>query len=302
MPGVLARYPSKLSLPQDCSGLDTVLDHLVTRFPNVSRERWRRRMADGHVHWHDGTPVTPESRCRPQQRVYYFREVASEPAIPFRERILFEDEHLLLADKPHFLPVTPGGLHVNECLQTRLRMATGCDTLQALHRLDRVTAGLVLFSKTPATRARYHELFRSHRIEKTYHGVADVGADVGAGGPRPGDRWEVRNRLDKGGSRYRMRVTPGLRNAHSVIRCLQRAHGRALFELRPVTGRTHQLRVHMQELGWPLRNDMLYPRVQPHDPHCLARPLQLLARRLRFTDPLTGAPRDFVSERELAFP
>ncbi len=211
--------------------------------------------------------------------------------------MLFEDEHILLADKPHFLPVTPGGLHVNECLQNRLRKTTGCETLQALHRLDRETAGLVLFSKNPGTRDSYHELFCARRIEKTYHAIANVnGTDSLV------DReWVVKNRLEKGSLRFRMKIADGKNNSHSVIRCLRHTVGRALFELNPVTGKTHQLRIHMQVLGWPITNDTIYPTAQRSSPQSYERPLQLLAKHLRFTDPVTTELRQFTSERHLSF-
>ncbi|RLA11445.1 MAG: pseudouridine synthase, partial [Gammaproteobacteria bacterium] len=121
----ISKYPSKLSLPQANSGCATVLDYLVGRFPQISADVWRERMAAGKVHWHDGSLISAQSPFRPQQRVYYYREVEAEPVIPFAEQILFQDDHILLAYKPHFLPVTPGGVYINECLQNRLRQQTG---------------------------------------------------------------------------------------------------------------------------------------------------------------------------------
>ncbi|MBV1889493.1 MAG: pseudouridine synthase, partial [Gammaproteobacteria bacterium] len=125
----ISKQPSRLSLPQDSSGHDTVLSYLMTRFPAIEPMVWRQRMAAGKVHWHDGELISERSPIRPQQHVYYYREVDLEPVIPFAEQILFSDEHLLLAFKPHFLPVTPGGRYINECLQNRLREKTGSDQL-----------------------------------------------------------------------------------------------------------------------------------------------------------------------------
>ncbi|MFT5720684.1 MAG: tRNA pseudouridine32 synthase/23S rRNA pseudouridine746 synthase, partial [Motiliproteus sp.] len=139
-------YPSKLSLPQVNPGVTTVLEYLIVKFPAIAPQVWRQRAAEGKLHWHDGSLITATSPYQPQQRVYYYREVEAEPVIPFSEQILFQDELLLVAYKPPFLQVTPGGRYVNECLQNRLRETTGIAALQALHRIDRATSGLVLFS------------------------------------------------------------------------------------------------------------------------------------------------------------
>jgi tRNA pseudouridine32 synthase/23S rRNA pseudouridine746 synthase len=291
----LSRYPSKLSLPRDDSGIASVLEYLVVRFPNIEPAIWKQRVADGKVHWHDGSPVTAESACRSQQRVYYYREVESEPVVPFAEQVLFEDEHLLVADKPHFLPVTPGGIHVNECLQNRLRNKTGKEGLQALHRLDRATAGLVLFSVNPDTRHLYHDLFSTHKIQKTYQAIATVNA----GERLAGRQWVVKNRLVKADPRFLMMIVEGAVNSHSVIRCRQQFRDKALFELQPITGKTHQLRLHMQALGWPLLNDSYYPTLQTKGADIYSSPLQLLAKELRFIDPVTQQSRVFISDKNL---
>ena len=292
----IAKFPSKLSLPEVNPGCATVLEYLQVRFPGIAAEVWSQRMVAGRVHWHDGSLINERSPFRPQQRVYYYREVAAEPQVPFAEQILFKDEHLLLAYKPHFLPVTPGGAYINECLQNRLRQKTGIQTLQALHRLDRPTAGLVLFSVNPETRHRYHGLFESRQIEKRYQAIAQVAA----GEIRVGQQWEIKNRLEPAEPRFLMAVTGGVANSYSQIRCLAQVGDRALFELQPVTGKTHQLRVHMQTLGWPILNDRYYPTLQAESADDYSRPLQLLAKELRFVDPMTQQPREFIAEQELS--
>ncbi|MFC4207411.1 pseudouridine synthase [Vreelandella malpeensis] len=192
-----------------------------------------------------------------------------------------------MAYKPHFLPVTPGGRYVNECLQQRLRQSTGIEALQPVHRLDRVTAGLVLCSLNPETRALYHQLFKSRQIHKTYQAIAEVdGATSWVG-----REWEVRNRIEPSEQRFRMRITEGDANSYSVIRCVQQNGTRALFELHPVSGRRHQLRLHMQSLGWPILNDRYYPVLQPLSPDDYMRPLQLLSKGFEFTDPVTHEHR-----------
>ncbi len=292
----ISEHPSNLSLPQINPGVATVLEYLIIKFPAIDAEVWRQRIADGKVHCHDGSLITAQSPFLPQQRIYYYREVDSEPSIPFRETVLFQDEHILVAYKPHFLAVTPGGIYVNECLQSRLRHSTGIETLQALHRLDRVTAGLVIFSTNPDTRHLYHHLFETRQIHKTYQAIANISD----GEKLIGQEWEIKNRLVQSEPRFRMRVTEGEANSHSVIRCLQQSTQKALFELNPVTGKTHQLRLHMQALGWPILNDKYYPKLQPLSADNYSAPLQLLAKALQFIDPVTQQPRRFSCDNNLS--
>lgn len=292
----ISEHPSKLSLPQTNPGVATVLEYLIRKFPYVDAQIWRQRIADGKVHFHDGSLITTESPFQPQQRVYYYREVESEPSIPFKETILFQDQHILVAYKPHFLAVTPGGIYVNECLQNRLRRSTGIETLQALHRLDRVTAGLVLFSINPDSRHRYHRLFETRQIHKTYQAIAKIND----GENLIGQEWIVKNRIVQSEPRFRMQVTEGEANSHSVIRCLRQSTENALFELNPVTGKTHQLRLHMQVLGWPILHDKYYPQLQPLSEDDYSAPLQLLAKELQFIDPVTQQPRCFSYDGNLS--
>lgn len=291
----ISERPSKLSLPQTNPGVATVLEYLVIKFPYIDARIWQQRMVDGKVHWHNGSLITAQSPFKPQQRVYYYREVESEPSIPFKETILFQDQHLLVAYKPHFLAVTPGGIYVNECLQNRLQRSTGIRALQALHRLDRVTAGLVMFSVNPSTRHRYHQLFETRQIHKTYQAIASISH----GENLAGKEWTIKNRIEQGEPRFLMRVAEGEANSHSIIRCVQQSTEKALFELNPVTGKTHQLRVHMNVLGWPILNDKYYPKLQPQSDDNYSAPLELLAKELQFIDPITQQPRRFSCERNL---
>lgn len=292
----ISKYPSKLSLPQDVSDCSTVLAYLQKRFPAISESVWAQRMADRKVHWADGSFIDPDTLCRAQQQVYYYREVEQDPVIPFQESVLFQDEELLVVYKPPFLPVTPGGIYVNECLQNRLRLSTGIDALTALHRLDRETAGLVMFSVNPLTRALYHQLFADRVINKVYQAVADVGdhADL------VGQSWQVENRIVKSTPRFTMQVVEGAVNARSSIHCIQQKENLALFELKPITGKTHQLRLHMQSLGWPILHDRFYPYLQPKSADIWHKPLQLLAKQLEFNDPVTNVYRHFSCDQNLA--
>ncbi len=293
---VISKNPSIVSLPQINPGVVTVVEYLIHKFPHVDAQVWQQRIADGKVHFRDGTLITVQTPFKPQQQVYYYREVESEPCIPFNEQILYQDQHLLVAYKPHFLAVTPGGVFVNECLQNRLRSSTGIESLQALHRLDRVTAGLVMFSLNPETRHRYHQLFETRQINKTYQAIASIREDENI----VGKQWQVKNRIVRSEPRFRMCVVDGEANSHSQIRCIQQTHHRALFELNPITGKTHQLRVHMQSLGWPILHDKYYPQLQPKSEDNFDAPLRLLAKELKFIDPISQQPRCFRYENNLA--
>lgn len=189
----------------------------------------------------------------------------------------------------------PGGIFVNECLQSRLRRSTGLQNLQALHRLDRVTAGLVMFSINPETRHLYHDLFASRNIHKTYHAVAYVGSDNVAG-----REWLVKNHMANGEPKFKMQIVDGEPNSHSVIRCIEQRGNKALFELHPVTGRTHQLRLHMASLGFGILYDKYYPELQDKSADNFDQPLQLLAKSLQFIDPITGLSRHFSCSEQLS--
>jgi len=291
----ISKYPSKLSLPLINPGVKTVFEYLLIKFPYIDANIWQQRIQHGKVHYHDGSLIDMQSPFQSQQRIYYYREVEGESIIPFKEAILFQNQHILIAYKPHFLPVTPGGGFVNECLQTRLRRHTGLDSLQALHRLDRVTAGLVMFSVNPDSRSLYHKLFEKQAVHKTYQAIANISKDVDL----TGREWEVKNRLEASEPRFTMCITKGKANSHSIIKCTQQTTQQALFELSPITGKTHQLRVHMQSLGWPILNDKYYPHLQPLSADNYSAPLQLLAKELKFIDPITQQLRHFHYDSNL---
>jgi tRNA pseudouridine32 synthase/23S rRNA pseudouridine746 synthase len=225
--------------------------------------------------------------------ILYFREVVGEPQVPFEETLVHVDEHLVVVDKPHFLPVAPAGVHVRETLLTRLVRRLGNPDLVPLHRLDRGTAGLVLFSADPRSRSAYQALFRERRIEKRYEAVAP--ALPGQGFPMLRE-----SRLLAGEPFFRMREEEGEVNAVTRIEILEPSGDWWRYALFPVTGRKHQLRVHMAALGAPIRNDPYYPELTARSPDDYSRPLQLLARGLSFVDPLNGLEREFASRRELA--
>jgi tRNA pseudouridine32 synthase/23S rRNA pseudouridine746 synthase len=273
----------------------TVLDCLCARFAAISREEWSSRMARGLVRDAAGQPLDAATPHRAGLEVRYFREVATETPIPYLEAILHADADLVVADKPHFLPVAPVGGWVEQTLLARLMRRLGNRALVPLHRIDRATAGLVLFSANPASRARYQALFRERRITKTYEALAP---------PLPGRTFPLvhRSRLAAGEPFFRMREEPGEANSETRIAVLERGDALWRYELVPVTGRKHQLRVHMAALGAPIANDPYYPVLAPSGADDPARPLALLARALEFVDPLGGGTRRFGSTLRLAYP
>ena len=286
-PAVDGLAPSTLQLPP--GPWLTVLDALCERFPAVSRATWVDRFARGRVLAADGQALAPETPHRVGLDVHYYREVADEPRIPFDERIVHLEDHLLVADKPHFLSVTPSGGYVHETLLARLIRRTGNPDLAPLHRIDRETAGLVLFSTNPATRAAYQALFRERKIDKHYEAVAPALPQL----EFPLTR---RSRIVPGEPFFRMREVSGEPNSETRIDVIERGDAWWRYALQPITGRKHQLRIHLAALGAPIRNDPLYPDVRHREVGDFEAPLQLAAVRLAFLDPLTVASRSFVRD------
>lgn len=281
---------SRLQLPP--GSWATVLDCLCARFPAVPREVWVGRFARGLVTTPDGAALPIDAPFRVGAEVRYFREVVDEPVIPFTEEVLHVDDHLVVADKPHFLPVVPAGRFVRETLLARLVRKLGNLDLVPLHRIDRDTAGLVLFSARPSTRAAYQDLFRLRRIEKKYEALAPALPALDFPLVR-------RSCLVPGEPFFRMREMEGEPNSETHIDVVEREDPIWRYGLTPVTGRKHQLRVHMAMLGVPIVNDGFYPELSAKDEDDYARPLKLLAKSLTFVDPLNGLARCFESRQTL---
>lgn len=286
-------YPSVVVLPDKQAPLATILDFLEQRFPSISRNTWIKRMNQGKVHDEQGRPIEPDSPFVPGRRIHYYREVAKEPQVPFRETILYSDEHLLVVCKPHFLPVIPAGPYVNECLLNRLKNRTGNTQLTPVNRIDRETAGIVVFSACTDTRSLYHDLFQGARVDKTYEAVCH------STHLPPRSQWVVENRLVRGEPFFRMKATQGIPNARTEIYLVKSQKNRAFFRLKPITGKKHQLRVHLSGLGYGIVNDRYYPDLLPEAAPDFEHPLQLLARKLTFTDPVSGKKLEFTSPRTL---
>ncbi len=270
----------------------TVLDALVALFPRVPREDWQHRFARGLVLDADGLALPVEAPHREGTLIHYYREVAAEPPIPFTETVLHADAHLVVADKPHFLPVTPAGGFVEHTLLTRLIRRLGNADLVPLHRIDRSTAGLVLFSANPASRAAYQALFRERRISKRYEALAP---------PLPQLSFPLtrRSRIVEGEPFFLMHEVAGAPNSETRIEVIEKGERLWRYALHPVTGKKHQLRVQMAALGAAIENDEFYPTLLPREQGQYDKPLQLLAQALAFDDPLTGEARRYESRLSL---
>jgi tRNA pseudouridine32 synthase/23S rRNA pseudouridine746 synthase len=271
----------------------SVFDGLCAHFPAIDREQWRSRFERGRVFDADGVAIDMHAPYRVGAEIYYYREVPAEAAVPFEESVLHVDAHLVVADKPHFLVVTPGGAHVEETLMARLIRRLDNPQLVPLHRIDKATAGLVLLSADPATRSHYQTLFREHRIEKRYEAFAPALPQLEFPLTRV-------SRIEEGEPFYRMREVEGVPNSKTRIEVIERAGDIWKYALFPVTGRKHQLRVHMAALGAPIVNDEFYPVLRAERSEGdYSRPLQLLAQGLSFVDPLSGERRSFESALSL---
>lgn len=281
---------SRLQLPP--GPWSTVLQALCAHFPAIGDAVWRARFARGRVLDAGGQPLAVDAPYRLGATVQYFREVVDEPVIPFAETLVHADEHLVVACKPHFLPVMPAGAYVRQTLLSRLMETLDNPHLVPLHRIDRDTAGLVLFSANPASRGAYQALFREQRIAKHYLAVAP---------PLPQLQfpWRHRSRLVAGEPFFRMRQADGPPNSETLIEVVARGHDCWTYRLQPISGRKHQLRVHMAALGAPLLHDRCYPQLRPAQADDPQQALQLLAHSLHFLDPLDGRPRHFQSSRVL---
>ena len=303
----------------------TVADFLSQRLPLVAD--WPARLAAGDVLDAEGRPVAAHEPCRPGAVLWYWRALPPEPRIPFELEVLHQDEHLVAVDKPHFLPVIPRGRYLQETVLVRLKRLLGLPDLVPMHRLDRETAGVLLFTVQPASRHAYQSLWSTRAVRKVYEAVAPW--REGLSFPMT-----LQHRLQEPcDERFmQMQVVPGEPNAHTQVELIARLPrcGPAVgpdaladdapaapkpgaeplhwalwahYRLHPLTGRKHQLRAQMNAAGLPLRGDRLYPVLWPEPapdaPPDYSHPLQLPAREIAFTDPLTGAPRCFTSRRRL---
>ncbi|MEU2771700.1 RluA family pseudouridine synthase [Streptomyces sp. NPDC007162] len=272
----------------------TVGDYLIERLSGAAPGVVADMLESGLVVGVDGRPVGARSPYTPGLHLWFHRDLPPEVPVPFALDVVHRDEHLVVVDKPHFLATTPRGSHVTETALARLRRELDIPELGAAHRLDRLTAGLVMFVVRPGERGAYQSLFRERRVHKEYEAIAPYDPSLAL--PRT-----VRSRILKDRGVLAAREVDGPVNAETLVELIEHSGELGRYRLTPHTGQTHQLRVHMSALGVPILGDPLYPVVTgPVPAGDFRRPLQLLARRLEFTDPVTGVAHRLCSARTLA--
>ncbi|MFZ2173910.1 MAG: pseudouridine synthase [Rhodococcus sp. (in: high G+C Gram-positive bacteria)] len=299
--------PTRLRVPTS-GPWTTIAEYVVARFDHLDADGLYRRFDAGEMVGTDGRPIGRGAALGADRFVWYYRDLPVEAPVPFHEEILYVDDDLVVIDKPHFLPTTPAGRYLRESALVRLRTRLDNPDLTPIHRLDRATAGLVMFSARPATRGAHQSLFEKRQVVKVYEAVSDQPPGWDPDAPALAGRAVpvvYRNHIEARRGELRV-VVDGVRepNAETVIEVCGTgvsASGRAVLHtvLRPHTGRMHQLRVHLAALGIGILGDRRYPDLLPEAPDDHSLPLQLLARELEFTDPLSGVPRRFVTRRTL---
>jgi tRNA pseudouridine32 synthase/23S rRNA pseudouridine746 synthase len=256
------------------------------------RARWGAEAAAkvlaGEVVLPDGTAVGETTVLPAGAHVYFYRELRDEAPVPFDIPVLYRDGDIVVVDKPHFLATMPRGRHVAQTAVVRLRRELDLPELSPAHRLDRLTAGVLLFTTHREIRGAYQTMFARGEVRKTYLARAAVAPDLEF-------PTVLTSRIIKRRGHLQAIEEQGEPNAETLIEHL----GDGLYRLTPRTGRTHQLRVHMAALGLPIVGDPLYPNVVDVAPDDFTRPLNLLAHRLVFDDPVSGHHREFVSTRTL---
>ncbi|MBU3580298.1 pseudouridine synthase [Polynucleobacter sp. 73C-SIWE] len=286
---------SRVFLPADQS-YPNLLQFFINQFPHIEVKEWEDRFAKGLVLNAEGHAFEAMDAYQPNTHLIYFRRLAREPQIPYEEEILFQDEHILVADKPHFLPVTPSGLYLHQTLLSRLKKKTGIQTLSPIHRIDRDTAGLVIFSIKPDERAQYQNLFRDRLVKKVYEAIAPYSKNLIARLPIT-----YQSRIEESEHFLQMQEVEGEPNTDTLIELLEATKPWAKYRLTPGSGKKHQLRCHLNALGIPIRNDQIYPNLTPYQEYDIdfSKPLQLLAKEIHFNDPLSSEDRSFISKRLL---
>jgi tRNA pseudouridine32 synthase/23S rRNA pseudouridine746 synthase len=266
-------------------------DHLVERLPRLPAERIDAMLAERRFVGSDG-PIAPDAAYEPAAYVWFHRDLPVEAPVPFPIEVVHRDDELLVVDKPHFMATIPRGQHILETALVRLRREHDLPDLSPAHRLDRMTAGLLMFVVRREHRGAYQTLFRDRRVHKTYEALArhDPALEL----PRT-----VRSRIVKERGVITAQEVEGPVNAETLVELLEHHDGTGRYRLTPTTGRTHQLRLHMSSLGIPIVGDDFYPVLTERALDDFTTPLQLLAATLEFTDPVTGEPRRFRSRRTL---
>ena len=283
---------SKVFLPELDLEPSSIFVFLCENFPHISKDEWRQRFEQQLILSRSGDVLLIDSPYISNTHIYYYRFLTNEIHVPFQEKIIYENDDLLVVDKPHFLTISPSGQYVQETLLVRLKQQTNNPELTPIHRLDRETAGIVLISKRKQSRAAYQQMFAQREVKKTYHAIAPFRADLVF-------PLNVNLRMDKGNPFYTMQVVEGVANSSTEIHLLEHNLQWAKYLLQPLTGKQHQLRVHLNSLAIPIKNDPFYPQVNHKLDDDFSQPLQLLAKEISFIDPITQRHMHFSSEKEL---
>lgn len=291
---------SRVWLPKDEEeNWNTILDFLIDRFPFINPEILQDRLARNDIVDETGKPFNKNTPYQSEMFLFYYREIPDEPEIPFKEKILFKNDDFIVVDKPHFIPITPGGRYVKESLLARLKHHFQIEEISPIHRLDRETAGIVMFTCNTDIRGAYQSLFQKREVDKTYEAIACLTKTDTTKFPLT-----HKSKIVKSDPFFIMKEVKVKNedeiNSETTIEILETKGGLAKFRLKPITGKQHQLRVHMMSLGIPILNDPFYPEVLPCKGEDYSSPLQLLAKSIAFIDPITGEKRFFESEQNLA--
>ncbi len=309
--------PSTVGIPANTHL--SAIEFLVHRFPAIPRKVWLQRFLEGSIFNAKGVNMAPDQNLLGETHLRYFRHIADEPTLPFTAQVIFQDDHLVVADKPHFMPVTPGGQYVQQSLLIQLKQTLNLPELSPIHRIDRETAGLVVFSVRAEDRNAYQELFRLRQVQKTYEAIAGTPESSPL---QPEFPLIHKSTMVNDVQFFKMRELTAAEhaisesyNSETWIDCMARLEPNVLnqeanqsnpqvlarYILKPVTGQRHQLRVHMNALGLPIQGDRLYPQAKymANEKEPLYQPLQLLAKTIAFLDPLTDTPRKFTSNLKL---
>ncbi|MEG0482523.1 MAG: RluA family pseudouridine synthase [Acinetobacter sp.] len=283
---------SKVFLNAAEKNWQTIYEYLCDHFPHIPAHEWQQRFEDNLIIDMQGNSLNLASPFQQNTHIYYYRFLAHEIHVPFQEKILFENNDLMVIDKPHFLTISPTGQYVQETLLVRLKKITNNPDLTPIHRLDRETAGVVLISKQPATRGLYQQMFAERQVQKIYHAIAPYSPDLIF-------PCVVSLRMEKGEPFYTMQVVEGIANSQTDIELIEHDLSWAKYQLKPLTGKQHQLRVHLNSLNIPIKNDPFYPVISHKNDDDFSQPLQLLAKQIEFIDPVTQQKMCFCSEHEL---
>lgn len=268
------------------------------RHPEDNDAAVRRRFAAGEVVLRDRTPLRPDSELSAGTDIFFYRRPAPETPVPYEIATVYEDENILIVDKPPFLATMPRAAHITETVTVRLRRATGNEELTPAHRLDRMTSGLLLLTKRREIRGAYQEMFARREVYRRYEAVAAYDPSL-----QPG-QWahHIVKRHGELASTILADEPPNSFTNFLGASPLSAAENQDLrqryglegdfarYALEPITGRTHQLRVQMLDNRVPILGDPVYPTPQPFGKEDFTAPMLLRCETIRFTDPITNTP------------